>query len=519
MLGSKGHLGNVELYKRRRLLRLSAPIKSPSEASTSLTCSENSRRDGKRHWKMQKTNKFSLLLFLLQLSTMLSVAYLSVSVVEGRKGYGRRSRAPKHGGGSSKKSPDQDHFGSSAPSPAPQYSTIFDVLSYGAKGDGVSDDSKAFVAAWKAACEVPWATVEVPSEFKFLIRPITLVGPCMPHLLLKIDGTILAPPNPSGWSKSSLFQWINFKWLHDFTIQGSGTVDGQGSFWWNLSPIQCTKKKSKHFPTMKPTVRYIFPRVSNTRFFGSYNVTVRDISIINSPQCHLKFDSSTKVQVENLTISSPQSSPNTDGIHLQDARDVMIVYRYRPDALAFTFITLTADQAMVLGGLGKDNSLACVSNVTVENVNVQNALSGVRIKTWQGGLGSVRDVSFSNVQVTDVQIPIVIDQYYCDKRVCKNQTHAVAISGIKYTQITGTYSLQPIHLACSDDIPCTDVDLIDVQLQPMRDSRRWCPRQALCWNSYGKSHAPLVPSSIDCLQRATGFLIDTLKRSHDQDLC
>lgn len=45
---------------------------------------------------------------------------------------------------------------------------------------------QALVAAWKAACKVPGATVEIPPEFKFLIKPITLQGPCMPHLVLQV---------------------------------------------------------------------------------------------------------------------------------------------------------------------------------------------------------------------------------------------------------------------------------------------------------------------------------------------
>lgn len=36
-----------------------------------------------------------------------------------------------------------------------------------------------------------------------------------------------------------------------------------------------------------------------------------------------------------------------------------------------------------IGGLGKDGSKACVSNITVRNVAMQNTLTGVRIKTWQ----------------------------------------------------------------------------------------------------------------------------------------
>jgi galacturan 1,4-alpha-galacturonidase len=65
-----------------------------------------------------------------------------------------------------------------------------------------------------------------------------------------------------------------------------------------------------------------FPQL--VRFYSSFNVTVRNIRISNSPQCHLKFDSSGNIKVRNVTISSPGDSLNTDGIHLQNTRDVEI---------------------------------------------------------------------------------------------------------------------------------------------------------------------------------------------------
>lgn len=60
------------------------------------------------------------------------------------------------------------------------------------------------------------------------------------------------------------------------------------------------------------------------RFYGSFNVTVTGITIQNSPLCHLKFDNCLGVSVYNITVSSPGDSPNTDGIHLQNSRDVLI---------------------------------------------------------------------------------------------------------------------------------------------------------------------------------------------------
>lgn len=47
--------------------------------------------------------------------------------------------------------------------------------------------NQALVAAWKGACKVAGATVKIPAQLKFLIKPVTLQGPCMPHLTLQVS--------------------------------------------------------------------------------------------------------------------------------------------------------------------------------------------------------------------------------------------------------------------------------------------------------------------------------------------
>ncbi|KAL5725064.1 galacturonan 1,4-alpha-galacturonidase [Ranunculus cassubicifolius] len=465
---------------------------------------------------MKRTKNSPVFLLLLLL---IIFAALFTSSIEARKNHNKKTKGHKHqkqrkGGGSGNYAPGPEH----APAPAPSHgsyptSDIFDVLSYGAKGDGIADDSKALQAAWKAACRVGFSTVRIPSGSKFLIKPISLQGPCMPHLALQIDGTLLAPSHIGSWPKSSLFQWLNFKWIQNFTIQGSGTINGQGSAWWNLAENLYTQKRSKYVPEMKPTA---------LRFYESYNVTVRDIKIINSPLCHLKFDDSGSIQINNITISSPENSPNTDGIHLQNTKDVEIQHSNigcGDDCVSIQTgcsnihvhdCSCGPGHGISVGSLGKNKAVGCVSNIVVENIIMQDTLYGVRIKTWQGGIGSVKNVSFSNIQVTNVKVPIMIDQFYCDKKICKNQTEAIAISRIKYNRIIGTYSVQPIHLACSNNVPCTNVDLTDIQLEPTIKSLGF--QQALCLNSYGRSFAPLVPSSIDyCLRRGGGSYSSTVK--------
>ncbi|KAM0944248.1 putative endo-polygalacturonase [Dioscorea sansibarensis] len=391
------------------------------------------------------------------------------------------------------------------PEPSPQPSKTFNVLDFGAKGNGISDDTKAFQSAWAAACKVQSATVLVPSDSKFLVGPISFAGPdCQPNIVFQLDGTIIAPTSSKAWN-SGILQWLEFTKLRDITILGSGTIEGQGSTWWTDSNLNDNLA---------------------LRFYGSYNVKVTGIRIQNSPQCHLKFDNCETLEVSNITLSSPGDSPNTDGIHLQNSRDAVIHHcdlACGDDCISIQTgcsnimvhdVNCGPGHGISIGGLGKDKTKACVSNVTVQDVHFTNTLTGVRIKSWQGGSGSAKSIRFTNVQVSQVEMPIVIDQYYCDgKSSCKNQTSAVALSGITYEKIKGSYTVKPVHLACSDSSPCLAISLTDIELEPIDGGFEMSG--PFCWQAYGVTHRPTVPP-IDCLleSKTTSYMANT-----DQDSC
>ncbi|KZV17818.1 Pectin lyase-like superfamily protein [Dorcoceras hygrometricum] len=405
-------------------------------------------------------------------------------------------------------------------------STVYDVLDFGAKGDGTSDDTKAFQAAWAAACKVEASIINVPADYVFLVGPISFSGPyCQHNIVFQLDGKIVAPTSSSPWG-SGLLQWLEFTKLVGITIKGSGIIDGNGAVWWQLSPYEDdpTDGQSRLVIPLNGTLEQTHPPltwISNSlgskmpsikptalRFYGSFNVTVTGITIQNSPQCHLKFDNCMGVAVYNLSVWSPGDSPNTDGIHLQNSKDVLI--RSSNIACGDDCVSIQTGctniyvhniycgpgHGISIGGLGRDNTKACVSNVTVRDVIMQNTMNGVRIKTWQANSKSVQGIQFSNIQVSEVQLPIVIDQYYCDKRSCKNQTTAVALSGINYDNIRGTYTVKPVHFACSDSLPCTDVTLTNIQLKPQQE--RYHMYDPFCWQAFGKLLTPTLPP-VECL--------------------
>ncbi|KAJ8435749.1 hypothetical protein Cgig2_003171 [Carnegiea gigantea] len=391
------------------------------------------------------------------------------------------------------------------PSPAQGGPCIYDVTAFGAVGDGSNDDTAAFRDAWKAACTADsGGVVLVPSRGRFMITSTIFSGPCKSELVLQIDGIVMPPDGPDCWPKSdSKKQWLVFYRLDGMTLNGTGTIEGNGQKWWDLP---CKPHRGPHGTTLSGPC----DSPALIRFFMSNNVRVSGIRIQNSPQFHMKFDGCEGVHIEKLQINSPQYSPNTDGIHVENTKGVGIYnsmiangddcISIGPGSSDVDIQGVVCDHShgISIGSLGVHNSQACVSNITVRGAMIKNSDNGVRIKTWQGGSGSVSDIFFEDIQMENTTYCIIIDQYYCLSKACRNETSAVYLSGVSYKNIKGTYNnlrSPPIHFACSDTVPCTNITMSEVELLP---SQGVLVDNPFCWNAYGVQETLTIPP-IDCL--------------------
>ncbi|CAM8917968.1 unnamed protein product [Rhodiola kirilowii] len=277
--------------------------------------------------------------------------------------------------------------------------TCFNVKSFGAVGDGVSDDTQAFKMAWDAACQaVLSSSLIVPRGSSFMIQSTIFTGPCRNSITLQIDGTVMPPDGPNLWPMSSKRrQWLVFYRINGMTMQGGGLLDGRGEKWWNLpcKPHKGTNGTTMAGPCDSPVM---------IRFFLSSNVTVRGLKVRNSPQFHFRFDGCQRVKIDSIKIKSPRSSPNTDGIHIENTNDVKIhnsIISNGDDCVSIGAgcynvdvrnITCGPSHGISIGSLGLRNTRACVSNITVTNSLIKNSDNGLRIKTWQGGSSFVECV-------------------------------------------------------------------------------------------------------------------------------
>ncbi|KAI3810714.1 hypothetical protein L1987_20336 [Smallanthus sonchifolius] len=409
-----------------------------------------------------------------------------------------------------------------APSPAPeppktQSSTrVFDVRLFGAVGDGVADDTQAFKMAWDSTCQSDEPSILlVPKHYSFLLQSTIFTGSCGNKFVFQIEGTIMAPDGPSLWPKGlSRRQWLVFYRVNGMSLQGGGVIDGRGEKWWDLP---CKPHKGPNGTTLAGPC----DSPVSIRFFMSTNVSVRGVKVKNSPQFHFRFDGCNGVHIDSLNIKAPSLSPNTDGIHIENTNDVTIynsLISNGDDCVSIGTgsynvdiknITCGPSHGISIGSLGMRNTRACVSNITVMDSVIRHSDNGVRIKTWQGGFGSVSNVWFFNIHMDNVRNPIMIDQYYCQaKGLCPNQTSAVHISDIGYEKIRGTYDAKSpaMHLGCSSNVPCTNLTFSDVELVPSQGQIMASP---FCWNAYGSLQTLTIPSVFCLLEGNPESLPDT----------
>ncbi|CAI5959085.1 unnamed protein product [Closterium sp. NIES-64] len=203
----------------------------------------------------------------------------------------------------------------------------------------------------------------------------------------------------------------------------------------------------------------------------------------NPPMYHVFSYGIDRLWVRRLTTNAPDESPNTDSLKLLGVRhalienctfhggddDVSLVARGSQAVANVTVRNLiaTSGHGISIGSLGAGGAVACVSDVSFKDLILSDLSNGLRIKTWQGGLGMVRNVQYENVYMTNIERAITLDQFYCDDNQdfpCDPSPHNVALVNISYTHVYGTASKYAMDMECSDTVPCTGISLNNVKL-------------------------------------------------------
>lgn len=108
--------------------------------------------------------------------------------------------------------------------------STYNVVSLGAKGDGRSDSTKAFMSAWDKACGSTNPAVILVPAGRFLLKNVVFSGKCKNNAItFRIAGTLVAPSDYRVIGNAG--NWIFFQYVNGVTISG-GVLDGQGTALW-----------------------------------------------------------------------------------------------------------------------------------------------------------------------------------------------------------------------------------------------------------------------------------------------
>lgn len=273
----------------------------------------------------------------------------------------------------------------------------FNVLNYGAVGDGTTDNAAAIQSAINAAAQAGGGTVEIPSPGTYECGPLNLSN----SINLQVDaGAELQMLPISKWPSAST-PFINGTSLHDVEFSGTGTIDGNGSGWW--SPLASSRPD---FINFTKTTRIGF----------------RDLSLQNPPTFHLMLKgNNANITITNININTPGTSPNTDGMDLAST-NILVINSYISDgddnieiggSQLCAYITVTNCQF----GTGHGVSIGSytsggVSNLFVSGCSFNGTANGIRIKSDNDRGGVVQNLVYQNLTMTNVNFPIVIYEYY-----------------------------------------------------------------------------------------------------------
>ncbi|GAU51490.1 hypothetical protein TSUD_94340 [Trifolium subterraneum] len=322
-----------------------------------------------------------------------------------------------------------------------------------------------------------------------MLQPLLFHGPCKPTTItIELKGTIVAPRVVEDWKfREDNTTWIKFSSINGLVIVGGGKVDGQGSPWW----IKYPKKSNEN---NKPTA---------IRFYNCHNLTLSNLTHVDSPRNHISINYCKDASISNLHIIAPEDSPNTDGIDIGSSTNVLInnsTMKTGDDCIAInngsSFINISGvfcgpGHGISVGSLGKDKKYATVEHVHVKNCTFNGTSNGVRIKTFEGGSGYARNITYEDIVLVGVKHPVIIDQFY-DPKYIDNVGQAVEVSDVTYLNIRGTsLDKNAIELNCDTIVGCTNIILDNVNITRVDGGEA----QTICTKAKGKCSScyPDVP--------------------------
>jgi polygalacturonase len=371
----------------------------------------------------------------------------------------------------------------------------FNLVDFGAVGDGGTINTAAFARAIKAVEKAGGGRLVVPAGV-FLTGPLALCSSLELQLaegaVIKAPDTFAAQglPDPASFRSQAELDaavaktpppLIHGRRLHDVAITGRGTIDGSGEHWWAWS-----ERAARKVAATQPG-RLVYPRPHLVVIDGCERLLVADITLRHSPKFHLVPRNITDLTIERVKVRAPFDAPNTDAIDPGpganflirdcdiDTGDDDIVIKKGATNVLIENCTIKHGHGISIGSETSDG----ITNMLVRHCTLTGTDNGIRIKSMRGAGGLVRNIRYTDIRMSAVPHAIVLDLTYVDNNrpnfrgdpallpavrdvlidnvVIEGSENAGRILGLPDSRITGV-TLRNVSITAEKDLVVRDAD-------------------------------------------------------------
>ncbi len=251
-----------------------------------------------------------------------------------------------------------------------KFKEVYDVIKYGAVGDGKTLDTIAIQKAINEAATKGNAQVLIPGGRRYLIGTLELKNGIDFHLAE--DAELIVSTDQSHYINSAVITAVNANGL---LISGTGNINGR------------SLEFMSHYDKQNEWWR---PKSWRPRLFvltGCKDLQICDISFSDAPSWGLHMLGCEGVLVDNLKVRNNLEVPNCDGIDPDHCRDVEIRNCH----------IICGDDAVVIKATRQNHDYGPSSNITVKDCILETQDSGVKIGTET--TQDIHDIRFERCEI------------------------------------------------------------------------------------------------------------------------
>jgi len=355
------------------------------------------------------------------------------------------------------------------------YCEVCLVTDWDAKGDNSTEDTAAFQSALELCTKV------VVPPGSYLLRPVKLHSNT---ILTILPGAILvAWSSYHGWPNSTtrncsaspyesknpetvprLESLLYADAVENITINGGGSIDGQGWRWWPL------RDKSEYWHHCRPYLIRIQGSYLNAYDLASKHLLFENITLLNSPSFNFKVHGQ-NVQWRYIKTVAEGCPLNTDSFNVggndlyiahsnvHSGDDCIPIGKYSSNVLVENVTCACGNGVSPIIWNTNDTS-SYIRNVTFRNMTFVGTAFAANIKSLSSYNGVVENIVFENFVFKNVRKAININLY---GQTLQDMVGSVRVRNIIFRNFRGTAEV-PGTFYCKEPQQCEGIRMEDVRL-------------------------------------------------------